>query len=85
MIGSVGVVLPVGKLYGLYSTKTLYVTSIVLFLVGSTLCGAAPSMDVFIVGRVIAGSGGCGLYFGVMTLISVNTTDAERPLYLGLM
>ncbi len=85
MIGGLGVVLSVGKLYGLFNAKYLYITSMILFLAGSALCGAAPTMNAFIVGRVIAGIGGNGLYFGVMTLISVNTNEKERPMYLGLM
>ena len=38
----------------------------------------------FIVGRVIAGVGGNGIYLGVLTLFSVKTNDKERPMYLGL-
>ena len=38
-----------------------------------------------IVGRVLAGVGGIGIYIGVATLISVNTTEQERPAYLSLM
>lgn len=85
MIGGVAVVLPYGKLFGLYNTKWLYIGSTILFMAGSALCGGAPNMSGIIVGRVIAGVGGNGMYLGVMTLISVNTTDKERPLYLGLM
>ena len=42
-------------------------------------------MAAMIVGRVFAGAGGIGMYIGVMTLISVNTSDQERPAYLSLM
>lgn len=85
MIGGVAVVLPYGKLFGLYNAKWLYIGSSVLFMAGSALCGGAPNMNAIIVGRVIAGVGGNGMYLGVMTLISVNTNDKERPMYLGLM
>ncbi|KAL9023414.1 MAG: hypothetical protein Q9196_007218, partial [Gyalolechia fulgens] len=85
MIGGVAAVLPFGKLYGLFNTKTLYIGSVTLFMVGSVICGAAPNIDAFIVGRVIAGAGGNGMYLGVMTLLSVTTTDKERPVYLSLV
>ena len=85
MIGGVAVILPYGKLFCLYNAKWLYIGSTVLFMAGSALCGGAPNMDAIIVGRVIAGVGGNGMYLGVMTLISVNTDDKERPMYLGLM
>jgi len=42
-------------------------------------------MDALIVGRAICGLGGIGMYIGVMTIISVNTSKAERPIYLGLI
>ncbi|KAI4289629.1 MAG: hypothetical protein L6R35_001108 [Caloplaca aegaea] len=83
MIGGVAAVLPFGKLYGLFNAKTLYIGSVTLFMVGSAICGAAPNIDSFIVGRVIAGAGGNGMYLGVMTLLSVTTTDKERPVYLS--
>lgn len=77
--------LPVGKLYALFDTKWLYILFTVLFMAGSALCGAAPNMTAMILGRVIAGAGGNGMYVGVVTLLSINTTEKERPTYLGLM
>jgi hypothetical protein len=35
-----------------------------MFEVGNALCGAAPTSDALIVGRVIAGIGGAGMYLG---------------------
>lgn len=42
-------------------------------------------MDALIIGRVLAGMGGNGMYLGVMTLLSVNTSDRERPRYLSFV
>jgi MFS family permease len=55
-------------LYALFDMKVLFIASIVLFEVGSALCGAAPSMDALIVGRVIAGAGGSGIYIGFVSV-----------------
>ncbi|SPQ26873.1 cd867ba1-2a8a-411d-a580-4cd420b027f1 [Thermothielavioides terrestris] len=85
LLGGTGVVLPFGKLYALFDAKWLYILSSALFNVGSALCGAAPNMDALIVGRVLAGMGGNGMYLGVMTLLSVNTSDRERPGYLSFV
>lgn len=85
MVGSIVTVLPLGKLYGKYNAKWLYIISVVLFLASSALCGAAPSMSAMIVGRVFLGMSGNGIYFGILTLLSVNTTDKERPAYLSLV
>ncbi len=85
LLGVMAVTLPNGKLYGLFNAKYLYIISVVLFMVGSAICGAAPTVNAFIVGRVIAGAGGNGMYIGVLTLLSVNTSDKERPAYLALV
>jgi MFS family permease len=74
-----------GKLFGLCDAKWLYITCVVIFMAASALCGAAPNMDAEIVGRVLAGAGGNGMYLGVLTLLSVNTSDTERPVYLSLV
>ncbi|KKO98529.1 hypothetical protein THAR02_09372 [Trichoderma harzianum] len=63
-LGSVAVILPYGALYSMFSLKYLYIAGVVLFELGPVLCGAAPSMSLLIVGRVIAGMGGTGLYLG---------------------
>jgi MFS family permease len=72
-----------GKLYGQLEAKWTYLFCLVLFEVGSALCGAAPNMNAMILGRVIAGLGGSGVYIGVMTLLSVTTTLEERPQYIS--
>jgi MFS family permease len=85
MVGSIVTVLPLGKLFSKYNAKWLYVISVILFLASSALCGAAPSMNAMIVGRVFLGMSGNGIYFGIMTLLSVYTDDKERPMYLSLV
>ncbi|QYS95306.1 MFS domain-containing protein [Trichoderma simmonsii] len=85
LLGGTAVVLPFGRLYGLFNAKWLYILSSVLFNIGSALCGAAPTMKALIIGRVLAGMGGNGMYLGAMTLLSVNTSDKERPGYLSFV
>ena len=63
-MGSVATILTFGSFYGVFDIKWLYLGSIILFEVGSAICGAAPTMDALIVGRVIAGVGGAGMYLG---------------------
>ncbi|KFY78723.1 hypothetical protein V499_02163 [Pseudogymnoascus sp. VKM F-103] len=85
MVGSIVTVLPLGKLYGKYNAKHLYLISVVIFLAASALCGAAPNMSAMIVGRVLLGMAGNGIYFGILTLLSVHTDDTERPMYLSMV
>ena len=63
-MGSVATILLIGNLYGSFEIKWLYLVSIILFEIGSAVCGAAPSMNAMIVGRVVAGVGGAGMYLG---------------------
>ena len=63
-MASVAVILLVGALYTSFNMKWIFVASVALFEIGSAICGAAPNMDTLIVGRVIAGAGGSGIYLG---------------------
>ena len=85
LLGVIIVTLLNGKLFVLFNAEHLYIISVVLFVVGSALCAAAPFIDAIIVGRVIAGAGGNGLYIDVLTLLSVNTNAKERLAYLALV
>ncbi|KAI9164036.1 Efflux pump DEP3 [Paramyrothecium foliicola] len=81
-LGSVAI-LPLGKAYGVYDVKWMFLACVVIFEVGSVICGAAPNMNALIIGRVIAGVGGAGTYCGGLTYISVLTSMKERPIYLA--
>lgn len=76
-------VLPWGKAYGIYRVKWLFVSTVILFEAGSAICGAAPNVNALIIGRVLAGVGGSGMYSGCLTYISVTTSNTERPLYMA--
>lgn len=76
-------VLPWGKAYGVYSVKWLFIATVLLFEAGSVVCGAAPSVTALIIGRVLAGVGGSGMYSGCLTYISVMTSNLERPMYMA--
>lgn len=71
-------------MFAQFNAKTLYLINVFLFEVGSAICGAANKMDVLIFGRALCGVSGVGMYCGVMTLLSVTTTEHERPMYIAL-
>ncbi|KAL8686072.1 MAG: hypothetical protein Q9218_007369 [Villophora microphyllina] len=83
LVAAAGTNLVWGKMYAQFDAKILYLICVFLFEAGSAICGAAPTIDALIIGRAICGVGGAGLYLGVMTLLSVNTTEHERPTYIG--
>ena len=78
-------ILPWGKAYGVFNIKWLYIINVILFEVGSAICGASPNLSALIVGRAIAGIGGSGLYSGCLTYLSVTTTERERPTYISFV
>jgi MFS family permease len=77
-LSGTALMLPFGQFFQIFNAKWFYILSILVFEVGSALCGGAPNMNALIVGRAIAGIGATGIYTGSMFLLSVNTSDHER-------
>lgn len=73
-----------GKIYRIYPAKPVFLLEILLFEIGSAICGAAPSSTAFIVGRAIAGLGASGLFSGLMVMMVYTVPLQQRPIYQGL-
>ena len=73
------------KLFGQFNNKFIFLSGVVLFEAGSAICGSAATMTALIVGRAICGVGGACIYVGAINLLSVLTTEAERPVYLSFV
>ncbi|KAL8765554.1 MAG: hypothetical protein Q9209_007425 [Squamulea sp. 1 TL-2023] len=84
LIGGVIMIMPYGNFHNLFDAKWVYIGSFVLFQASSALWEGALNMTVEIIGRVFAGTGGNSMYLDLLTLISVNTTDEERPAWSSL-
>ncbi|MCX4907807.1 MDR family MFS transporter [Streptomyces sp. NBC_00878] len=74
-----------GKLGDMYGRKGVFMTSIVLFLIGSALSGMAQDMGQLIGFRAIQGLGAGGLMVGVMAIIGDLIPPRERGKYQGMM
>ncbi|MFN3866082.1 MAG: MFS transporter, partial [Demequina sp.] len=74
-----------GKLGDLFGRKGLFISAILLFMVGSVVGGLAQGMDVLIVGRVIQGLGGGGLIILAQAIIADVVPARERGRYMGVM
>ncbi len=56
------IIIPItGWLAGIFGRKRYLIFSITLFTLSSLLCGAAPSLEVLIIARILQGLGGGGL------------------------
>lgn len=69
-----------GKLYGYFPIKWVFLAAIIIFEIGSAVCGAAPTSDAFIVGRSIAGLGASGIFQGAMVIVAYSVEPRKRPL-----
>ncbi|MBA8978607.1 EmrB/QacA subfamily drug resistance transporter [Streptomyces aureorectus] len=73
-----------GKLGDQYGRKRLFQTAVVIFLVGSALCGAAQDMAQLIAFRALQGLGGGGLIVLSMAIVGDLVPPRERGRYQGL-
>ncbi|HMA48739.1 MAG TPA: MFS transporter [Magnetospirillaceae bacterium] len=72
-----------GRLADHHGRKALFLTAIVLFLLGCWLCGMAHTMPQLIAFRAVQALGAAGMTPLAITIIGDVTTPAERPHYLG--
>ncbi|MBO3748476.1 MFS transporter [Streptosporangiaceae bacterium NEAU-GS5] len=72
-----------GKLGDQYGRKGLFLTSIVIFLIGSALCGISQGMSQLIMYRALQGLGGGGLMVLSQAIVGDVVPARERGRYQG--
>lgn len=74
-----------GVLGDLYGRRKIFVLGIVLFTVGSVICGLAPNIGTLIAGRAVAGLGAALEVPITLAILTVTYPNAnERALPLGI-
>jgi EmrB/QacA subfamily drug resistance transporter len=73
-----------GKLGDLYGRKIVLQVALVVFLVGSALCGAAQSLTQLIIFRALQGLGGGGLMVSTMAAVGDVVPPRDRGKYQGI-
>ncbi|MFC4775772.1 MDR family MFS transporter [Paenibacillus sp. GCM10023252] len=73
-----------GKLSDMYGRKRFFLTGLLLFMLGSILCGTAQNMDQLIVYRALQGIGGGAIMPIVFTIIFDLFPAEKRGKMMGL-
>ncbi len=73
-----------GKMSDLYGRKKIFMVSIVLFLIGSMLCGLSGNLTALILFRGLQGLGAGGLMSLAMAIMGDMVSPRERGKYSGL-
>lgn len=84
MLSTAAFQLVFGRIYRFYSIKWTLLITILIFEIGSAICGAAPSSPVFIFGRAVAGVGSAGIMTGCMMTIIPLVPLHKRPMFQAL-
>lgn len=74
-----------GKLYTFCSVKWVFLSALIIFEVGSLICGVTPNSLGLILGRAIAGIGTAGVFSGAILIIANSVPLEKRPLYTGIV
>ncbi|KAK8137910.1 major facilitator superfamily transporter [Apiospora sp. TS-2023a] len=74
-----------GKLYTFFNVKWVYLGTIIVFELGSLICGVAQNSVTLIIGRAVAGLGSAGLMSGSLLILAHSVPLAKRPVYSGMI
>ena len=74
-----------GKFGDLFNRKSMFLSSIVVFIIGSALSGQATSMGELIGFRALQGIGAGGMMAGAFAFIGVLLPPRERGKYQGMV
>ncbi|HET9636471.1 MAG TPA: MFS transporter [Gemmatimonadaceae bacterium] len=73
-----------GKLGDLYGRKIVLQSAIILFLIGSALCGLSQNMTQLILFRAVQGFGGGGLVVSTQAVVGDIVPPRDRGRYQGI-
>ena len=74
-----------GKLYSLYSIKSVFLSALLIFEAGSLLSTVAPTSSALVAGRAITGLGTAGILSGCFTVLIQTVPLRKRSIYGGLL
>src|SRR5678810_890770 len=84
MIAMVLVMPLTGFLGSLFGQKRVYLMSLVIFTLGSVLCGTARSLEMLVVGRILQGLGGGALQPTQQAILRQTFPPQEQGMAMAL-
>lgn len=74
-----------GRLAAIFSPRLIILFTSAFFVGGAAISAAATSLSVFLLGRVVTGLGGAGIFTTAMILVLELTSRRRRGLFVGLV
>lgn len=81
MLSNASVQLLFGRIYKFNAVKAVFMSSVLIFEVGSAVCGSAQGSTSLVIGRSIAGAGAAGISSGCIQIMLTIVPLHERPTY----
>ncbi|MGH2618072.1 MAG: DHA2 family efflux MFS transporter permease subunit, partial [Thermomicrobiales bacterium] len=85
LVTAAALLLSVGRLADLFGRTRLWIAGLIVFSVGSALCGVAPSLELLIAARAFQGIGGAIIAASSLVILCDTFLAAERGRVLGLI
>ncbi|KAJ6521163.1 ABC transporter [Mycena vulgaris] len=73
-----------GKLLRIFPAKWVLVSGIILFELGSLVCGVAQNVEQLIAGRTVSGIGAAAIFVSTIQMLSQSTRLEDRPRLFGM-
>ncbi|KAF7891471.1 uncharacterized protein EAF02_001796 [Botrytis sinoallii] len=74
-----------GKIYTCFEPKATYLTSLLVFCIGSILCAAAPVSSCLLLGRAVTGLAAAGILTGSLAIFGRVVPLRFRPQGMAIM
>lgn len=73
------------RCYSLFTVKSVYLTTVVIFELGALLATFAQSSTMFIFARAVSGCGGAGMSTGTFLILVHCFPNEKRPMWMGIV
>ena len=77
--------IPYGRIYSLFPAKWVFVSAILIFMLGSLIAGVSPNSPVLIFGRAVQGVGTSGILSGGLIIMSQVVPLRIRPILTSVI